>query len=356
MRQSRAALLAAILFSLASTARAETVDDILAMSAKGVGEEILLTTVEQSKTGFTLNAQDVIRLKEKKVPDKVIMAMLKKRAAANPGLVAVAPAPAPAPAAVPAPAPVAEPAPAKPARPAAANGILNIENLDDKTWSYKFEPATGTIWISPASADGQGNIEPHGGLSLRMPLGTFDVVYNGQTTGQPVTVHGEDKSLIMLSRVDTKDLEALYVTVFEKGERKTSGKLVTLRQSNGKRAEREIDSRPAERVVERERVVEVPSTTVVYRDTPTVVYSGSYYSPYYSSYYYPGSYYLGSGYCAPRYYSSYCGPRYYGGYSGYYGGGSYYGGHRHGGSVNFGYTHIGRNNSFGIGVGVGRRW
>jgi len=329
MKRARAGILAVCLMGLMGTVRAETTDDIVSMANKGVGEEIILATVGRSRTSFNLSAQDIVKLKEQKVPDKVVMAMLRHKGAA-PAAVAAEQAPE-----------VRVAPKAAPVQTAGATGILNIENLDDRTWSYRFDPATRTIWISPASADGQGNVEPKGGLNLRMPAGSFDVVYNGQTAGQPVTVFGDDASLITLSRVQTKDLEALYVTVFERGERKASGKLATLRSGGGverRRVEAGNDEPIRERIVERERVVEVPSTTYVYRDAPTVIYSGSYYP----SYDYPR--YYSSGYYAPRYYSG-----------GYYGGHSHHGHYRGGSSANFGYSHVGRSSSFGIGIGVGRR-
>ena len=155
MKQTLAVLGGALLFVLAVRAHAETVDDIIALAQKGVGEEVMAATVENSKTGFQLSAADIIKCKDSKVPDKVITAMIRHHPAA-PAAAAVAPA---------------VPAPAAPVI-AAADGILNIENLDDKVWSYSYDPDSKTIWISSRASDGRGNLDAHGGLSIRMPAGS----------------------------------------------------------------------------------------------------------------------------------------------------------------------------------------
>jgi len=310
-----AVLLSVLVLSAAGMARADGVDDIIALSQKGVGEDVMIASIEQSRSGYSLSAAEIIKLKDAKVPDKVITAMLRHKPA---GGIVAQPAVAVAPAA---------PAPAEKMviAPAAGFGILNIENLDDKIWSYSFEPNAKTLWISTASADGKGNLGAHAGLSLRMPTGTLKIRYNGLDIGPAVNILADDKSLLMLSRVDTAELEALYATVFERGERKSSDRLVTLRENSAPRAKRVDAAEPAPepRVVDRVDYV-TPQPVVTYTNP---VYYGDYY-PYYGTGYYPG-------YIYPHYYGGYCGPRYYGG-----------------SSFNFGYSHIGHGSSFGIGVGV----
>lgn len=315
-----AVLLSVLVLSAATMARADGVDDVIALAQKGVGEDVMIASIEQSRSGYSLSAAEIIKLKDAKVPDKVITAMLRHKAAR--AVVAEAPI-------VVAPnAPALAPAPAEKMviAPAAGFGILNIENLDDKIWSYSFEPNARTLWISTASADGRGNLGAHAGLSLRMPTGALKIRYNGLDIGPAVNIFAEDKSLLMLSRVDTAELEALYATVFERGERKSSDRLVTLRENAAPRTKRADVAEPAPepRVVDRVEYV-TPQPVVSYT---TPVYYGDYY-PYYGTSFYPAYY-----------------PRYYGGYPGYYGS-HYYGGS----SVNFGYSHVGHGSSFGIGVG-----
>lgn len=349
--------LLALLFSAAGVLHAAdtSVSDIVTLAEKNLGEDVLLATVEASSKPFNLKADDIVKLKEGKVSDKVIAAMIRHR---QPAAGRVAPANDPAAPAAPAPAPAAPAAntPGKAEAPvigAPAFGVLNIENLDDKVWSYRYEPDTHTIWISTSSNDGRGNLQAHGGMSIRMPAGEYNVRYNGQDRGQKVSIFEGDKSLLMLSRVETAEVEALYVSVFERGERRASGKLVTLRENPAPREDNIIRKSSAanERILE--RTIEVPATVAYAQPTyayaqPTVIYAGGYSPVYYSSGYY-GSRYYGSYY--PRYYGgyygSYCYPRYHHyGHSHFYGRGSYgYGRSYYGGG---GY-HRGGRGGFSIG-------
>lgn len=290
--------LAAILLSiLAVRASAETTEDILALTQKGMGEEVLLATIERSKGSFNLTAADILKLKDAKVPDKVIAAMIRHKGATGEAAVA-APRPLPV-------APQKEEAPVlryAEERPAPANGTLNIENVDDKVWSYSYEPETKTIWISTAADNGRGNLKANGGVTVRLPAGTYKVRYNGEESGPAVTVFSGEKSSVLLTRVDTAELEALYVTIFEKGDRKAGERIAVLRQNAPARSPRkdtsqlqDEESTPRERIVERERVVEAPTTTIIYREAyvpPPVVYYPRYYTPCYPHYYYPSRGYL----------------------------------------------------------------
>ncbi|HEY3321109.1 MAG TPA: hypothetical protein VGP72_11635 [Planctomycetota bacterium] len=182
---------------------AQTADDVVALAQKDVAPEVLMAFVETADNAFNLSSEDIIKLKDAKVPDKVVVAMLKHQPSA---------------------------------------------------------PVVAIRRSAPRSQDQNGN---------------------GNWNDYPVQPQQQ------------------------------------------------------ERVVVRERVVEQPSTTVVYRDAPSVVYAD--YSPYYYPYssYYPSYISLGFG--------DYCGSRYYGGYNSYRGG--YYGGHSYGTHVNLGfsnYSHGGR--------------
>ncbi len=333
MRNRGVTLLLALAVFGAGFAFADEVDDMIAMVQKGVGEEVMLASVEQSKSTYNLSAAQIIKLKEGKVPDKVIAAMLRHRPA---GGVAVAVAPK-------AEAPLPPPPPDRPAKapivrevPVAGHGILNVENLDNKTWAYRYEPDAQTLWITQPSPDGRGNIDAHSGMSLRMPTGVLKIRYNGQDAGPSVTIFADDKSLIMVSRVETAELEALYATVFEKGERQSSNRLVTLRENpaprgngNAKRAYLNDLKEPIGPV---ERNGDLPATATYVEPAPSYVYAGPVYT---------GGYY---GYYAPYYYN-YCGPRYYGGYCGpYYR--PYYGG-----SFGLNYSNFGHHSGFGFHIG-----
>ena len=71
--------------TFAGSAFAQTIaDDLLKLAQKNVGEEVMLAFVEASNSAIELSAADIITLKEAKVPDKVIVAMLRHHPAARP--------------------------------------------------------------------------------------------------------------------------------------------------------------------------------------------------------------------------------------------------------------------------------
>src|SRR5688500_9546938 len=125
-------ILMALLLVLSAGAQAASTDEIVALSHKGVGEDVMLAAVENSQTGFNMTAADILKLKDAKVPDKVIMAMLKRT---NTGETVVAQPRVETPAAPRQDSPVRDTP-----QVAAGDGVLNIENLDDRAWSYTYEP------------------------------------------------------------------------------------------------------------------------------------------------------------------------------------------------------------------------
>ncbi|MCW8128880.1 MAG: hypothetical protein KIS92_00720 [Planctomycetota bacterium] len=307
-----ASLMLAVLVQHA--ARAESTDEIVKLAEKGIGEDVLLAAVDRSDKGFSLTADDIIKLKQAHVPEKVIAAMLRKKPAA---------------------APAGQPAPAEAAdvriEKAGETGTLNLENVDDRAWAYRFDLASHLLWITPAGEDEKKTMTPHGGVSLSVPKGAYEVRYAGEASGQVFNVPAGEKALLLFSRVETEEFEGLYVSVFERGERRAGGRLAVLRQTKKPaqtqatyeripaRAEEPAyqyeQPRATERVVE--RVVE-PSTTVIYREpAPVYVY------PSYPSY--------------PYYYRPYCYPHSYYPYN----------------SASFRYSNYGRRSGFSIGVGVG---
>jgi hypothetical protein len=316
MRFIHLALLACCaIAATAFTTRAETIDDIVTLAQRNVGEDVLLATVNNARNDFTLTAPDIIKLKNAQVPNSVITAMLKHHGAA----VAAAPAPAPAaPALAPAQAPVAAAPLAEAPRTAiAGEGTLDIENLDDRAWSYRYEPAVKTIWIVPAAVERRGMIGANAHVSLRMNADTYLVRYSGQTNGATVVVNGNQKSQVLLTRVNTEQLEALYASVFENGEKRNGGRLVVLRENSAPAVRRDSQATPpsTEYVQPPTIVQSVPQTTVIYEDPvyvgpPPVVYAPRYYryAPYY---YYPRN------------------------------------------TVNFGYFHGGHHSGVGLGLGFG---
>jgi hypothetical protein len=68
----------------AANQQSKATTDVIKMAAAGVGDDVLLSFVQSSKTPFGLSADDIIALKEAKVGTAVIQAMLDHDAAAVP--------------------------------------------------------------------------------------------------------------------------------------------------------------------------------------------------------------------------------------------------------------------------------
>ncbi|MGD0092250.1 MAG: hypothetical protein ABSE73_20230 [Planctomycetota bacterium] len=66
-----------LVVALASTAFAQTAAEVAVLAQKGVGEDVLLAFVEASDSSIQLSADDIVKLKDAKVSDKVIVAMLR---------------------------------------------------------------------------------------------------------------------------------------------------------------------------------------------------------------------------------------------------------------------------------------
>jgi len=290
------------------SAHAETAEQIIGLKKQGLGDEVLLAAVDRS-AGYTLSTDDIIKLKEAGISEKVIAAMLRKSTATAPATAPVQPAPAQAPVQAPVE--------------AAATGTLNLENVDDKAWGYDIDLQARVLTLMPPPANQKLVITPHGGLSLGLPPGGYAVRYQGNQ-GQAFNVRAGEKSLLILSRVDTADFEGLYVSIFEKGERKGGGQLVALRQAQkvGQPAATFEYAQPRT-----EAPVVIQQQPVIVQQAPPVVYTTpgpTYYTPYYAAPYY--------GY--PRYSPYYSSP-----YSG---------------SLNFYYgNRSSHHSSFGLGLGFG---
>jgi hypothetical protein len=75
-RVHQAVLAALIVLMLPGTARAVTLDDIIALSKAGVSSEILIAVIDADRTIFNLVPADIVSLKKAGVPNDVIVKML----------------------------------------------------------------------------------------------------------------------------------------------------------------------------------------------------------------------------------------------------------------------------------------
>jgi hypothetical protein len=68
--------MASIVLMLPGSARAVTLDDIVALSKAGVSSEILIAVIDADRTIFNLTPGEIVNLKKAGVPNDVILKML----------------------------------------------------------------------------------------------------------------------------------------------------------------------------------------------------------------------------------------------------------------------------------------
>lgn len=73
---TRITLAVILTFGTAATARAVTVQDLVALSQAGFGDDILLAVLEADQTTFRLDADTIIALRRAGISDRVLRAML----------------------------------------------------------------------------------------------------------------------------------------------------------------------------------------------------------------------------------------------------------------------------------------
>jgi hypothetical protein len=112
--------------------------DVIKMAAAGVGDDVLLSYVKSSATPFHLSADGIIALKEAKVGDAVVQAMLDHDAAAVPPGAASAGASANT-------APVLNPDPG--ATPAPLAEAMPVAPGPDYYWAPGYWSWNGAAWI-----------------------------------------------------------------------------------------------------------------------------------------------------------------------------------------------------------------
>ena len=75
-RVYQATLVALMVLLLPNTARAVTLDDIIALAKAGVSSEILVAVIDADRTIFNLTPTEIVNLKKAGVPNNVIVKML----------------------------------------------------------------------------------------------------------------------------------------------------------------------------------------------------------------------------------------------------------------------------------------
>ncbi len=187
---------------------AQTVEEIITLAQKNVGESVMIATVENSKTEFSISATDIIKMKEAHVPDTVMTAMIRHHPGA-PMAALVTPRPLVSGMEV---APVGE-------------GTLSLENLDSQSWSYTYEPSKQTIWFSKKVKDTSGTLAPNCGVTLRLKSGSYKLRYVGQSEGPSLKMAPDAKMQAMLTHCSTQAGDELNISIFENGEKVETGRL-----------------------------------------------------------------------------------------------------------------------------------
>jgi hypothetical protein len=262
-------LAVAALLLAGSAAPALEADDVVRMAKAKVGDEVILAQMQAAKARFVLTADDIVRLKKEGVSDAVLKAMIES---AKAEFRREAPA---------------EPERAPATRPEAGEtGTLILENLDSRDYSLQVDPGHRNIFYYKASgAEGREPLPARSSQAYRLPAGTYRLTWVGGPESHLVRVLPGRESRATLTRTSGEGFEAVYLSLFEDGERRGGGKLITLADrapAPTAPAESEPAAAPA-RIVE-QRYYAAPAQQTYYPP----VYTG--YQPYY---YDPGYRYSG---------------------------------------------------------------
>jgi hypothetical protein len=211
--------------AVSSAARAMDADDVVRLAKAKVGDEVILAQMKAAKARFVLTADDLVRLKKEGVSDAVLKAMVES----------AKPEPAGEKAPAPEKAPPAENAPVQPAgrhapeAPAGQTGTLVLENLDSRDYSVQVDAERGNLFFYKAvSAEGREPLDARSAQVYRLPAGTYRLTWVGGAESHLVKVLAGKESRVALTRTSAEGTESVYISLFEDGERRGGGKLVTL--------------------------------------------------------------------------------------------------------------------------------
>jgi len=265
-------LLAAAALWLAGSAAALALesDDVVRMTKAKVGDEVIIAQMQAAKARFALTADEIVRLKKEGVSDAVLKAMIES-AKAEPRKEA--------------PAEAAERPAAKPE--AAEAGTLILENLDSRDYSVQVDPEHRNIFYYLASgAEGREPLPARSSQVYRLAAGVYRLTWVGGPDSHLVKVLPGKESRAALTRTSGEGFEAVYLSLFEDGDRRGGGKLMTLADRAPVQASEPQQSPASARIVEKHYYT-APAQQSCYQPAYTA------YSPYY---YDPGYRYYGTRY------------------------------------------------------------
>lgn len=239
MKTVKRLLTVALLAALAPTAWALETGDVIRMTKAQVGDEVIKAQIEAEKARFELSADAIIRLKEEGVSDAIIKAMIET--AGRTDEAGEEPA-ADAAEAGDAPEIVEEPT-------GDGQGTLILENLDSRSYSVQVDSTHGRIfYYGGVATEGREALPARSSQVWNLPAGRYDVRWVAEDENHTVLISAGRESKVTLTRTTTEGSEALYVSLFEDGQRRGGGRLVTL-----------VDQSPAEAV----GTAAAPPTTVI---------------------------------------------------------------------------------------------
>jgi hypothetical protein len=248
---------------LSTEAAAMDAGDVVRMTRAAVGDEVITAQMKAVRARFALTADDIVRLKNEGVSDTVLKAMIDTAADAT-----VQPAGPPAASAPAAPVPLASSVP-----PATGEGTLVIENLDSRDYSLQVNVPNGNIFLWNASAaEWREPLPARGSTVFRLPPGRHLFRWVGEAEGHLITVRPGGESRVVLTRTNADGGEAVYVSLFEEGQRTGGGRLVNLKNAlvfPPAPVAFVQHPEPVPAVVERHYYHPAPERHVVYRPAPT---------------------------------------------------------------------------------------
>jgi len=245
------------------------------MTKANVGDEVIVAQMRATKARFVLTADEIVRLKKEGVSDAVLKAMIES-AKAQP----VKEPPADARAGEENQPPAAEPK-------ATDVGLLILENLDSRDYSVQVDARNRNVFYWKASgAEGREPLPARSSQVYRLAPGNYRLTWVSGADNHLIKVLPGKESRATLTRTSAEGTEVVYLSLFEDGDRRGGGKLMTLADRAPVQASEPQQSPASARIVEKHYYT-APAQQSCYQPAYTA------YSPYY---YDPGYRYYGTRY------------------------------------------------------------
>jgi len=217
-RAAVAAFSLAFVMLFTSAAAGLEADDLVRMAKAGVGDEVILAQMRAARARFALTADEIVRLKKEGVSDAVLKAMIESAQAAP---------------AAPDGTGDGAKSPGRPVGvPAADVGTLILENLDSRDYSVQVDPEHGNIfYYGASSAEGREPLPARSSQVYRLAPGAYRLTWVAGADSHVVKVVAGRESRATLTRTSADGSEAVYLSLFEDGERRGGGRLKVLAQA-----------------------------------------------------------------------------------------------------------------------------